>query len=185
MSEYGDPAVARAFWRSVPPPLRTILKTGIWLYLLGLILDIGQMIVAILSYTGAVTETDPDVDITFPSVGDHVQRLIIAWASLGVVVHITLAAMVTIRIGRRAITRNEKHYTKARLVLLTWYMPWSLASLVVWSVCVGLQTRNYVPNLNALPECKEYSGLTQCGMVFGSWIIGMVYMLVLEFTYAV
>lgn len=176
MSEYGDPAVAKAYWRSVPPSLRAILQSGIFLYILGLILDIGQMIVACLSYTGAVTETDPDVDITFPPVGHHVQRLIIAWAALGVVVDITLAAMVTIRIGSRAIARNELHLTKARAVLLIWYTPWSVASLAVWSVCVGLQTRNYVPNLNALPECEEYSGLSQCGMVFGSWIIGLVYM---------
>lgn len=46
MSEYGNPAVAQAFWRSVPPPLRPLLQGAAIFYIAMLCIDIGTMIVS-------------------------------------------------------------------------------------------------------------------------------------------
>ncbi|KAK0622046.1 hypothetical protein B0T17DRAFT_309690 [Bombardia bombarda] len=181
MSEYGNPAVARAFWASVPPSLQVTLKTGIWLYIFLWVLDIGQLTVACLAYSGAVTDpgsvsrTNPKLDIKFPAVGHHIQRLIIAWAALGVIVHVTLACVDSINVNSRAPRRDEKGYAWARGVVWRWFLPWSVLSLGVWGVCVGLQTANYVPNLGRLDECRRFPALSQCGLVLGSWVIGIVY----------
>lgn len=79
MSEYGDPAVARAFWRTVPPRLRPLLQGAIIFYIAMLCIDIGTMIVSILALTGAYSEDEDPIVIKFPTLALNVQRLIVAW----------------------------------------------------------------------------------------------------------
>lgn len=86
MSEYGDPAVAQAFWRSVPPPLRPLLQGAAIFYIAMLCIDIGTMIVSILALTGAYSEDEDPIVIKFPALALHVQRLIVAWVCVEVAV---------------------------------------------------------------------------------------------------
>lgn len=79
MSEYGDPAVAAAFWRSVPPRLRPLLQGLAVIYIAMLCIDIGTMIVSILALTGSYSEDEDPIVIKFPALALHVQRLIVAW----------------------------------------------------------------------------------------------------------
>lgn len=81
MSEYGDPAVAQAFWRSVPPLLRPLLQGLIVHYIAMMCIDIGTMIVSILALTGSYSEDEDPIVINFPTIALHVQRLIVAWVS--------------------------------------------------------------------------------------------------------
>lgn len=81
MSEYGDPAVARAFWRSVPPVLRPLLQGLAIIYIAMMCVDIGTMIVSILALTGSYSEDEDPIVIKFPTLALHVQRLIVAWVS--------------------------------------------------------------------------------------------------------
>lgn len=86
MSEYGDPAVARAFWLSVPPRLRPLLQGLAIFYIAMLCIDIGTMIVSILALTGAYSEDEDPIVIKFPTLALHVQRLIVAWVRVEVAV---------------------------------------------------------------------------------------------------
>lgn len=79
MSEYGDPEVARRFWRSVPPLLRPLLQGLAIIYIAMLCIDIGIMIVSILALTGSYSEYEDPIVIKFPALALHVQRLIVAW----------------------------------------------------------------------------------------------------------
>lgn len=82
MSEYGDPAVAQAFWRSVPPQLRPLLQGAAIFYIAMLCIDIGTMIVSILALSGAYSEDEDPIVIKFPTLALHVQRLIVAWVCI-------------------------------------------------------------------------------------------------------
>lgn len=79
MSEYGDPAVAAAFWRSVPPRLRPLLQGLAIIYIAMLCIDIGTMIVSILALTGSYSDYEDPIVIKFPALALHVQRLVVAW----------------------------------------------------------------------------------------------------------
>lgn len=82
MSEYGDLAVARAFWRSVPPQLRPLLQGLIVHYIAMMCVDIGTIIISILALTGSTSEDEDPIVIKFPTLSLHVQRLIVAWVSI-------------------------------------------------------------------------------------------------------
>lgn len=84
MSEYGDPEVARVFWRSVPTHLRPLLQGAVVFYIAMFCIDIGTMIVSILALTGAYSEYEDPIVIKFPTLALHVQRLIVAWVCVAV-----------------------------------------------------------------------------------------------------
>lgn len=86
MSQYGDPAVAQAFWRSVPPRLRPLLQGAAIFYIAMLCIDIGTMIVSILALSGSYSEDEDPIVIKFPTLALHVQRLIVAWVCVEVAV---------------------------------------------------------------------------------------------------
>ncbi|KAL2280975.1 hypothetical protein FJTKL_12109 [Diaporthe vaccinii] len=86
MSQYGNPAVAQAFWRSVPPRLRPLLQGAAIFYIAMLCIDIGTMIVSILALSGSYSEDEDPIVIKFPTLALHVQRLIVAWVCVEVAV---------------------------------------------------------------------------------------------------
>ncbi|KAL2280971.1 hypothetical protein FJTKL_12109 [Diaporthe vaccinii] len=176
MSQYGNPAVAQAFWRSVPPRLRPLLQGAAIFYIAMLCIDIGTMIVSILALSGSYSEDEDPIVIKFPTLALHVQRLIVAWASVSLVASITLALMTSLGISPKAPSRNEREFAVARRRLLTYFVPWALASLAVWATCAGLQARYYVlDRASYIPTCRRYPELTQCWMVFATWILVLVY----------
>lgn len=85
--------------------------------------------------------------------------------------------MTSLGISPKAPFRNESEYAVARRRLLTYFVPWTLASLAVWATCAGLQARYYALDRESyIPTCRRYRGLTQCWMVFATWILVLVYM---------
>ncbi|PHH63658.1 hypothetical protein CDD81_5639 [Ophiocordyceps australis] len=150
-------------------------------WVLALLLDIGMMIISIMAYTGATSQDDRPIirrtRITFPQTGHHIQRLEIALAALGLIVHPTLLALTFLRVGR--LRRHGSHHNAvgARLVIACFMVPWHLVCLAAWIVCVVLQS-NYVPILGSrkLVECNRFGNeLSQCGFVSASWIVAMIY----------
>jgi hypothetical protein len=162
-------------WR---PALSGITPWSAWTYAVLLTLDIAAMIINILAYTGAQSQDDRPIIkntfITFPPVGDHIQRLEIALPSLGLITHTTLAIMVPLKIGR--LSRNGARLSATRCWFALVPLPYHLLCLGAWIASVVLQAE-YVPVLGAgkLPECVKFGDeLSQCGMVTASWILSMV-----------
>lgn len=85
--------------------------------------------------------------------------------------------MTSLGISPKAPSRNEREFAVARRRLLTYFVPWALASLAVWATCAALQARYYVlDRASYIPTCRRYPELTQCWMVFATWILVLVYM---------
>lgn len=98
-------------------------------------------------------------------------------ASVSLVASITLALTASLGISPKAPSRDEREYAIARRRLLTYFVPWALASLAVWTTCAGLQARYYALNRGSyISTCRRYPGMTQCWMVFATWILVLVYM---------
>ncbi|KAL1877997.1 hypothetical protein Daus18300_002351 [Diaporthe australafricana] len=176
MSKHGNPASARAFWRSVPPS-RPLLQGLAIIYIAMLCIDIGTLIVSILALTGSFSEDEDPIVIKFPTLALHVQRLIVAWASISLVASITLALMTSLGMSAKAPSGTKNEFAVARRRLLTYFGPWTLASLAVWATCAGLQAQYYALDLESyIPTCRRYPDLTQCWMVLATWILVLVYM---------
>lgn len=182
---------------TLPPALRAPLITLATLYLgVGWILDGTQLALSNISLArGPVADSDPDgVYLSLPGVTTHLQRLAIAWASLGVVAHTVLGFASLMGLGGRArglwdgpdggvgsgrveegVVRGNRE--AARRMLVRRWLPWSVVSLGAWGVYVGLQTGVYVPRVGeSVPECGEYPGLSQCQLLVATWVVGLVYM---------
>lgn len=85
--------------------------------------------------------------------------------------------MALISISYKAPSRKESEFAVARRRLLTYFVPWTLGSLAVWATCAGLQARYYALDRESyIPTCQRYPGLTQCWMVFVTWILVLIYM---------
>ncbi|POR37443.1 Uncharacterized protein TPAR_02371 [Tolypocladium paradoxum] len=156
-------------------------RAATYLWMFGILLDIGMMIVSILAYTGAQSNDDRAVIrrtyITFPMAGRHVQRTEIALASLGVILNPTLATFTMVHMSRLRRTLSRPDVSNIKCITLFLLLPWHIACLAGWLVCVAFQAA-YVPILGTrkLPECVRFgSELSQCGFVSASWIIAMLY----------
>lgn len=191
---------------SIPAPLRRPLLALTALYFFPLwALDGMQLALSIIQLKGGpVARSDPSgVSLTFPPAAEHLQRLAIACASLGVVAHAVLGVMLPAAVGGLARRVGEEDpdgggegegegarvvwedgrggagvrgKARRRLAGGCW-MPWSVLSLGVWSVYVGMQTGVYVPDVKgSVPECGKWPGMSQCGLVHATWIIGMIYL---------
>ncbi|PHH68268.1 hypothetical protein CDD82_688 [Ophiocordyceps australis] len=150
-------------------------------WVLALLLDIGMMIVSIMAYTGATSQDDRPIirqtRITFSQAGHAIQRLEIALAALGLIMHPTLLTLTFLRVGRLRRHGSYPNALGARLAIACVVVPWHLICLVAWIICAVLQA-NYVP-LRAsrqLDECDRFgTELSQCGFVSASWIMAIIY----------
>ncbi|KAG7286308.1 hypothetical protein NEMBOFW57_008617 [Staphylotrichum longicolle] len=99
---------------SIPAPLRVPLLALTALYFFPLwALDGMQLALSIIQLKGGpVARSDPSgVDLTFPPAAEHLQRLAIAWASLGVVAHAVLGVVLPAAVGglARRVGEEEDH----------------------------------------------------------------------------
>ncbi|KAI9152129.1 hypothetical protein HJFPF1_09354 [Paramyrothecium foliicola] len=163
-----------------PPKPPRLLTWAIWFWVLMIVLDISQMIVNIMAYTGAQSEEDrqviKDTHITFPPAGHHVQRTMIALPSLGLIMHWVLPTLVSIWLARhmRDFTERTTKVTRRKILMVP--IAYHVVCTAVWAVLIAFQS-DYVPILGTdkLPECVEYGNeLTQCPMLTACWVLAMV-----------
>ncbi|KAI1073922.1 hypothetical protein F5B20DRAFT_477812 [Whalleya microplaca] len=179
---FPSPAMPEISSSRSPALLHCLMTTAIWLYIFGILIDIGMLIVSVLAYTGAQGEDDRAVLkhtwITFSPAGHHIQRTEIALPSLGLIVHsclITIAAIHLSRMNRYPF--NQLSIDQTRLSILKYSFPWHALCLAVCIILIVFQS-TYVPilGMRKLPECEKFGDeLTQCGCVSATWIIAIVY----------
>jgi hypothetical protein len=167
--------------QDIGKPFETPFALIAGLYLtLGWPLDATQLGLGIASLSGkpAVAGSGsglPDgVYAALPAAALHMQRLAIAWAAGGVVVHFWFGLAVLMR-GTVAAARG---------VLVRACVSWSAVSLGVWVLYVCLQTGvSDLPRVAGMvPACGEEPGLSQCRALVATWVMGLVNMSVLPRT---
>ncbi|KAH6617335.1 hypothetical protein F5144DRAFT_606839 [Chaetomium tenue] len=171
----------------MPPDteVRPLPKAAIPMSILGFLyvalspfLGIVQISLAVsLNISGPYADSDPsEIFLTLPAYVKHLRGLAIGWASVGLLVNIVLGVNLP-----WSDFHKEERWPRVRATMLKGpWVPWSLLSLVIWGVYVGVHTGRD-GGLRSWWDITECGGAalpaSQCAYLWSAWVVGWIFVM--------